>query len=486
MLHHRLSCFGALLGLSAAASAQAFPTLPWSRTYDVIVSERASENMIRLRDLNQDGDYNDLGEAFTFFTNGPGNPSGITLASTNGVACGLNGEIYAVTSTSDEIALLRDLNGDGDADDAGEASIWFSSAGNSSGILLGSAQSIAVDSVGRVMVLCANSGASVGLDGILMIQDVDNDGDAQDAGEAFYWCQVPNASGALAHSNPTEMALMPDGSIVYGDIGANGPIAKGVYRAADLNTDGDANDPGEVALWWVPPFTPPSSAAWYGFSVDAVGNLYVTNHSPGGPRSIYRAFDATPDGMIDATEQQLYYSPTTGIFWDLAMRDDGTLLMIDSTPDQILALKDLNTDGDFGDAGEVTVAWDSDSTGFATADLRAMTMMRAPELSMTSPVQIGNPLSWVMRTAEPFDLGVAFAALTIVPPVSLPPWGNLEIDPSSLILFGLAVSDAACQAVYTLNLANDPALVGSYGAQAWCGELSRMFLSNPAGLVITP
>ncbi len=485
---HRLACLGALSGLTLTANAQVPPTLPWSRTFDLFVSERANEDILRLRDLNQDGDYLDAGETIVFFTNAsPTVPtvSGIQLASTTGVACGLDGTIFAATSTSDEIAALRDLNGDGDADDAGEATIWFSSAGNASGILLGSAQSITVDLLGRIFVLTANGGSPVvGIDGVVMIQDLDADGDAQDIGEASYYLQIPNASGAVAHSNPTEFAFGPDGALYYGDIGTNGPIARGIYRAADNNFDGDCNDLGEVTLWWVPTFT--GVPAWYGFAFDQVGQLYVTNHGSGG-RSVTRVQDLNIDGSIDATEQAVFYTATSGIWWDLVRRSDGVLLMIDSSPDAILAFNDLNADSDWLDPGEVTTAWDKNLAGFPTADLRAMTFMRAPQLTMTpQPVSIGTPVTWQMTTAEPFDLGVALGALTIISPISLPPFGDLEIDPSTLILFGLGVSNISCQAQFTLTLANDPALIGSYGCQAWCGELSRMFLSNPDSMIVTP
>jgi len=485
MLIHRLSCLAALAGLAVSATAQVSPSLPWPRTYDVIASDGGSENMIRLRDLDQDGDYNDPGEAFTFFTNASATVitvSGIQLSSTTGVACGLDGAIYGATSTSDEIVVLRDLNGDGDADDLNEASIWFSSAGNGSGIALGSAQSIAVDTLGRVLVLCANGGSPVvGIDGILMIQDVNLDGDAQDAGEAFYWCQFPNASGATNHSVPTEMVLLLDGSVIYGDIGTTGPITRGIYRAADNDLDGDANDLGEVTLYWTPTFS--GVPAWYGMSLGPTGEVYVTNHGSGG-RSITRVFDADASNTIGLSEEVQVYTATTGIWWDLLRRDDGSLLLLDSTPDQLLSMRDLNADFDFLDAGEVTIAWDSDSTGFPTANLRSVTIMRAPELVMNTPASLGGPLTWFMRTAEPFDLGVAFGALSLGAPIPLPPWGTFELDSNSLILFGLAISDITCQASFTLNLSNDPALIGTYGAQAWCGELSRMFFSNATAFSI--
>lgn len=483
-----LLSLGAATILGGHAAAQVFPTLPLTRSFDLIMGERGHEDLIRLRDLDQNGDYQGAGESLQFFTTStPLAPtvSGIALSSLTGVACGMDGAVYAVDSTGDQIVQMRDLNGDGDADDVGEAVIWFSSAGNASGVGLGAAQSLAFDSLGRLFVLTANQGTTLaGLDGILLIRDLNLDGDAQDAGEAVYWCIVPNASGGLGHSNPNEFAIGPDGAIYYSDIGAGGPIAKGVYKAQDLNLDGDANDPGEVTLWWVPPFT---NAAWFGMAFDAAGYLYLANQGASS-RSIYRAFDADASGSIGAGEQQLFYTSAAALtFWDIARRDDGVLLTLDGAANQVLAFSDLNADGDFLDAGEAIPVFDCLAAGFPLADPRAIAFMRAPQLDMLpSTVSLGSPTSWSMRTSEPFDLGIALAALTIVPPISLPPWGHLEIDPSTLILFGLGVSDITCQASFTLTIGSDPALLGIYACQAWCGELSHMYFSNPASLVVTP
>ena len=39
---------------------------------------------------------------------------------------------------------------------------------------------------------------------------------------------------------------------------------------------------------------------------------------------------------------------------------------------------------------------------------------------------------------------------------------------------------------HVLNVANDPALIGSYACQALCGDLWRLYLGNPAPLTLTP
>ncbi len=480
----------AMLALAAPAVSQVFPVVPYTRTFDLFVADTfdsvpllEKENIYRLSDFNQDGDYLDAGEVMDFFED----TAADLLATMTGMCCGIDGTVYVCDSTTDVVLALRDTSGDGDANDVGEAIVFFDSAANASGIQLGSAQSIAQDSLGRIFVLTANSGSpAVGIDGIVKLEDLNADGDANDLNEASYYFQVPNASGGIGHSNPSEFAIAPDGSIYYGDIaGTTGsPVAKGIYRLYDTDLSG-VIDPTEVVLWWVPPFG--TLAAWYGFAIDLNGHLYACNHSSGN-RRIDNAFDTDSSGLIDPLEQQQVYGVGISVtWWDFARRDDGSFLVLDGITDGITSLVDLTFDGDFNDAGEATVVFDKNAVGLPNIDLRSMAIMRAPTLMMSPPVvPIGQPTTFVIRTAEPFDIAVPAAALFFVPPISLPPYGNLEIDPFSLITFGVGISDAAGNYNHVLALANDPALIGSYGCQALCGDLWRLFLSNPAPLGITP
>ena len=483
---------GALLGLGATATGQVFPTIPYTRTFDLFVADSFNsatlgeqENIYRLSDLNQDGDYLDAGEVLDFYAD----TATDLLNTPTGICCAVDGTVYVCDSSTDVILALRDANGDGDANDPGEAVVWFDSATNGSGIALGAAQGMAQDALGRFFVLTANQGTTlVGVDGIVKLEDLNADGDANDAGEASYYFQVPNGTGALGDSNPTEFAIAPDGSIYYGDIAgpATSPVVKGIYRIYDANANG-VIDPGESSLtpWWIPTFV---NAAWYGFAIDLVGNLYACNHGSSS-RRIDRAFgDLDLSGSIDpAEQQQVYATAASATWWDLARRDDGAFLLLDGIPDAITALVDLTADGDFSDPGEVTTVFDKNLVGLPNIDLRAMAFQRAPRLAMTPAiVQIGQSTTFNLRTTKPFELAVTAAALSFIPPFSLAPWGLLEIDPITAIIFGVGISDAAGNYAYTLALANDPSLIGAYGCQGLSGDGYRLFFSNSEQLTITP
>jgi len=483
----------AILGATSFASAQIpLPTLPFSRTFDVLVFDSTStggtsDNIFRLSDFNQDGDYYDAGETLLYYDD---LANGDVLSTVTGIACSELGTAYACDSSTDIVLALRDLNYDGDANDFGESTVFFDSATNASGITMLSAAGIVVDAFGRVFVLAANSGStpSVVGDCIIKLEDLNLDGDANDLGEASYYFEVPFSSSSLAVSLPTKFALGPDGAFYYGDITTT--ATKGVYRAFDADNNGVV-DQTEYGLWWTPPSFA-TSPAWYGFAFDPAGYLYVANHGGGSSsmKSVHRVLDFNGSFTIDPglPEEELVYtwSNGSGTFWDLLRRDDGAFLMLDGTFDGIYQLKDLNLDGDFDDAGEMVAVWDDTTLGLSV-DLRSMAVLRAPLMVMSpDTIPIGGTTNFVVRTVKPFDITVTGASLSLIPSVSLPPYGYLEIDPISLIIFGSGLSDGLGQFISPLTFNNDPSLIGSYGCTSLSGDFYRLFLSNGSPLTVTP
>ena len=480
-----LSLAAALAAAGFTAAQQPAPTLPYVRTLDVLLIDNGDENVWRLSDFNQDGDYYDAGEQLLYYDD---LAFGDVLQTPTGIACSPTGTAYVCDSNRDIVLSLRDLNLDGDALDAGEANVFFDSATNASGIEMISANSIVVDQLGRIYVLSANSGTTLLGDVIIELQDLNADGDANDLGEAKYYCDIPGSGGSIGASVPTRFALGPDGAFYYGDIGT--VVTKGVYRAFDADNSGFV-DPTEVSLWWVPPSFA-TSPAWYGFAFDLAGQLYVANHGGGSTanKSVHRAFDFNASGAIDPglPEETLTYTWTSGsaTFWDLLRRDDDSLLLLDGIGDAIYQLKDLNSDGDFEDSGEFTPVFDDTTVGLVL-DPRAMAMLRAPELVMSpATIALGGTTNFEVRAAKPFDICLSVASLSLIPPVSLPPWGNLEIDPFTVIPFGSGLADAQGLFVSPLAFNNDPALIGSYGCAALCGDFYRLYLTNGAPLTVTP
>ncbi|MBL9080091.1 MAG: lamin tail domain-containing protein [Planctomycetes bacterium] len=490
---HSLSLAALLATAATAVAQQPTPTLPFQRTFDLLVFDSTStttppatsDNVYRLSDFNQDGDYYDAGEVLLYYDD---LANGDVLNTVTGLACSSTGVAYLCDSSTDIVLALRDLDYDGDANAPGEQTVFFDSANNASGVTMMSATSILVDTLGRVWVQAANSGTPVTGDGIIRLEDLNADGDANDLGEASWFFEMPGSMPTLNVSLPTRFALAPDGAFYYTDITAT--QTKGVYRVFDADNSGIA-DSTEFSLWWAPTSLA-TSPAWYGIALDFAGQVYLANHGGGSTstKTIHRAFDANLTGAIDIAlgEETQVYTWTNGAatFWDLLRLDNGTFLMLDGTADAIYRLTDGNADGDFDDGGEFMMAFDDTSVGLSL-DFRAMAVLRAPLLDMSpSAIQLGSATNFVVRTVKPFDLALTAASLSLIPPFPLPPYGNLEIDPFTLILFGSGLSDA--QGVFSspLFFPNDPTLVGSYGCTAMAGDGYRLFLSNGALLTVSP
>ena len=196
--------------VAAPLSAQIPPLLPYTRTVDMLVVDSSFDGVWRLSDLSQDGDYNDAGEVNVYYSDA----SGIALTNPTCITVADDGTTYVADSTVDIVLALRDLNGDGDANDAGEV---------------------------------------------------------------FDFYTVPNSVTPVGVSIPTKSVIGPDLCVYYSEVGTGTAYPKGVYRLNDLNQDGDCNDPGEAAMFWTPPVA--TTPFYWGLAVDQQGWFYVSDHS---------------------------------------------------------------------------------------------------------------------------------------------------------------------------------------------------------------
>jgi hypothetical protein len=473
------SLLAALLG--AAATAQVPPLLPFQRHLDLLVVDSSFDGVWRLADLNQDGDHNDAGEQIVYYSDVGNialtNPACITVAQ--------DGTCYIADTTIDIILALRDQNGDGDANDAGEFRVVCNSVANGSGILMASIQGLCVDGLGRLWVANSNPGTPpIGNDAIYQLTDLNTDGDFDDAGEIFDYYTVAGGAGAGANSVPTKVWIGTDTNVYYAEVGSSGVVTKGIWKLVDINTDGDCNDPGEAGLLWTPPFV--NSPFYWSLAVDPAGNVYTTDHSDN--EQVWRGNDANGNGTIEPSEQTLFYQTPASTWWDVLLRDDGAVLLVEAqTPDRITALRDLNNDGDALDAGEAVQIYQSGVAPQAIS-MRGAALMRAPRLSAApSIVQIGNATSFVTEANKPGDLVVVALSVGPAPlPFPLAPWGTVEIDLSGFVVLGFGVSDPFGVQVQPFAVPNSLSAVGTYGLQSLAGDNFRLFLSNFASLQITP
>ena len=472
----------ALAATTTPALAQVVSALPYQRTMDLLVTDVTYDGIWRLADLNQDGDYNDAGEITSYYSDVIGS---FSWDSPGALATSSDGTVFVGDVGTDQIYALRDDNGNGTANDPGEHRIFYDST-LPGALVMQQVRGLTVDASGRVFAAVSNQSPLTTADRILKFEDVNGDGDAQDVGEASVYHSVPlsTGNGNIANSIPTRVTAGPDASLYYTDVGtlAGQP---GIWKLSDLNFDGDTEDAGEASLYWNPS---PGTNQYWSLEFDQNGAVYTTDHGVG-TKEMWRAFDTNGDGTIQVPgEQTLFYSLGNAVWWDLVVRDDGALLLVDSDPtnDIITLFRDLDNDGSATGLGEAVEVYNAGSAS-QVMRVASLAILRGPTLEMVPPVaSIGTTVNFQIKTGKPFELAAPLVAISQIPPFSLAPFGNLEIDPVSLLILGFGLSDAQGNFTFPVTVPNNPVFINTYGTQALCGDGFRLFLSNSALQTITP
>jgi Ca2+-binding RTX toxin-like protein len=316
-----------------------------------LYGDQISEKVFLLKDLNGDGDTLDAGEIGVYFD--ATNESGLPAPSENVFAIhqAENGAVYLSEGTTDSVYVTRDLNGDGDANDAGEAQVWFSKD-NAGGLQLPTPNGVSSDASGAVYVSNAGT-ASLPDDAIYRTVDLNQDGDANDLGEATRWVdlktlnlkssafdlsfsgnvayladtvgsdtdvvyRLEDANGNnviddgeakvfIADGNPfgvtVDLAIAAqNGSVYTWDYSATAAGSSRVFKLTDLNGSGDIDEAGEVQQVWDMSFLPAGFSNSFGFSIaaGANGDVLITSYSSqssgASARNVVRLSDLNGDG----------------------------------------------------------------------------------------------------------------------------------------------------------------------------------------------
>ncbi|MGE0143040.1 MAG: hypothetical protein AB7I19_05020 [Planctomycetota bacterium] len=464
---------------SVPLAAQHLQLVPQSRVLDLFVVDSTFDGVWRLSDRDQDGLYASSGEVNVYYDDltGP-----VILTNPTSVGVGPKGEVYVTDSTTDQVTLLLDTDGNGDALGPTEAVVFFDGVNNGSGVVALSMQSVTVDLFGNLFVVNASISGG-GFDEIVRLRDLNGDFDANDFGEADSYCRIPVGQTPLGDSVPTKVVVGHDLNLYYTDVSSTGVLQKGVYQIIDLNNDGDANDPGEVRLYWSP--TGAANAFYWGLAVDRIGNVYVTDH---GNEQVWVGRDLDNSGVIDFAEERLFYQTAASTWWDVIVHSDGSVYLCeDQTPDRITRLLDLNGDGDALDPNESLEVYDSTVTVPAVRP-RGAAFQTGAEMGFTpNPVRIGQVTTLSVRAWRPGDVAVLLLSDALSPqPIPLPPFGRLEVNPALLVVAAQLVADSQAGVSLPLTIPNQPALVGSLAFQILAGDISRQALTNASVLIIQP
>ena len=466
-----------LILLAAPATAQSHAGfLPFDFSGDAYVVDTSSDSVMRLRDLNFDGNFNGTGETSILYSDsaGPiplGNNSGITVDST--------GRLFLSDSTEDSIFVLHDGNGDGTCYDPGEIVQFFDGDPmvNASGIDMGSPQDLTIDLLGNVYIASASSGTSP--DSIIRLQDLNADGDANDAGEASYY-YLPPILGSSSDSLPNDVFIGQDGALYYVEGGTTGVYAKAVYRMNDNNQDGMIDPALEVSLFFDPP-AQAGSAFFWSVTQDLAGNFYMADT---GNDLIWKFRDTDHDGVVDAaTEANIWWqSPSSSLIWDLTAHSDGSIYAAESqSPDRILRFFDADSDGVIDPLGEVAEVYSEDLSATDIVNPRGIIFERYPTLSVTASAPLGSVAS-ISTIATAGDIYTTYWSTGSMAPLLAAPFGFVEIATGPGHTFGAlptGTMTAAGTKFQVLNVPSDPLLVGlTFYFQSVVGKPDRFQITR--------
>jgi hypothetical protein len=349
--------------------------------------DQASDRLLRIEDRSGDGDTNDAGEVTVFMNDLDG-----TLGLENAIGLAADGAWRLFASDSafpTNVLRLRDLNRDGDALDAGESVEWWNcSLGVTGGVFLPVGLTIGPDPAGlagpTLYVVNNNATYTKFAEAIYRLRDADGDGVIAVSEVQTFFTLSPALTSDTGVFD-VEFDAFGAGYVIDAQtaapvirrIAADGAgIAPLVTQAELLTLTG-----GEWRLDQTL-----ADMAWLSGSDELVVPVLRGASNLTGFLAVR---DRNADGLLNAADEwRLLWDEgthaggfSTGTPRDLQALPGGPLLWADATTDRIWRLDDRNGDGDFQDAGETTVFYDSAAAG--AAGLPRATLM----LSLTAGVR---------------------------------------------------------------------------------------------------
>ncbi len=346
--------------LPALVALLAGSTLASAQTRVLFLDRTAGAQTVWvLDDLNTNGTMEEPGELATYFNNSTGisppmaTPASIAVRASDGAVA-----VGDSSSTVRGVYLLRDLNRNNAAMDFGESALVVG-LGNASGVTLNSPLGLAFDANGTLYV--SNSGATGTQDAIYKLTDLDADGRFMSPGEVTEFVGVPFYGAGNGSFVPAAIALDTSVTPFVGYVRDSGASTAGVYRFSDANNNGRADDPGETT----PFITSANGsgvtiAAGVVMCLDPVrSNAVYFTQIVGGIRQLIRAQDLNSNGNAqDPGEAAVVWSTAEALtILDVLCLPDGRVMLSDGSGSnkRILLLTDSNNDGLFDNATERSV-----------------------------------------------------------------------------------------------------------------------------------
>jgi len=410
----------------------------------VYVADTTDDRVYRMQDLNSDGDFDDAGEVATFYDSAFG---ALPMSSPNGLIVRPDGTVLVCESDLDKVLAFLDLNQDGDAHDAGEARVLFdgTAGGNAAGIEMIAANGLTLDGAGRVWVASSNqilSGTIFGNDAILRLEDLNADGDSNDAGEARVFHAPALGTGVVGDSIPTAVKVGLDGAVYYAENGVTGVLAKAIWRLVDLDASGVIDQPGEAMPFFVVP-TGASNIFLWDVEQGSDGAWYVSDR---GNEILWRAIDANVNGMIDSGEFTPWFTGTApSDLWTVRFASDGSILGCEAAdPDRIRRFADTNGNGIIR-AGETADLYTDSLAAFNISNPRSIALASADGLPCASctPLCFGDGTGSACPCGNSGAPGRGCANSVVAAGAGLSAIGVPSITSDTLVLVGSGMPNSS-------------------------------------------
>jgi hypothetical protein len=398
-MHHvtrrpRLASTAAIATLVAAPTAFSDPV--------ILVGDLTLNRIYRTADLNADGDTDDAGETTVFFddTNAEGllSPAGSVFT----IHLASDGSVYYGDGGTDAVYRLQDVNADGDALDLGESRVWFSEAANFAGFGLPTPNGVYEGPDGAIYISNAGTGANPS-DAVYRTVDLNADGDANDVGEATIWWDLQallggastafdvvfmgdtcfiadtlggdpdtilrarddNADGSISAAEynpwleaslgiPVGTGIVTDGTSIYASESTSS-ATQTVYRLTDLDASGMIDAAVEAVEVWNEANVPVgfSLGSSFGLAIGPGGELAVGSAGSDPADNVFRLVDGNADGdFADAGETTVWAYESSGP--DSFVQNPRALeYLVDPCPEDLSG----NGAADFADILAIIAAW---------------------------------------------------------------------------------------------------------------------------------
>ena len=346
------------------------------RTGGILVCDSQGDKLSLLRDVDGDGTINtsDPLEHIDFFS--AANQSGLLspVANPTAIMQTADGTVYVCDLTTRSIYALRDNNGNGTANDAGEARLWFSQAANAEAFTMGAPLALGADTSGAIFIGTAGTGS---LPQRAIYRTVDlgtQDGNANGPGEATIWADLSNLILPTNTSSIQDMCFIGDRAYIM-DTRANSPT----QALLTMQETGGVAGQIDAAEFGVFAFNGDSNGNVVGVSCVTDGvSIYTHESGQSTAHRIFRYTDGNVNNTIDVASERVEVWNVSAISpalpasnaFAIAVGPGGDLALATSSGTRMVAvMHDGSGDGDFMDANETKVIISTTATTTAYRQL---------------------------------------------------------------------------------------------------------------------